>query len=146
MIATRQAVIVQAEDSSEIRELVQALQEQRIASGYLVLEDGRKVALPAPLRHALEHVTMYLARGGQVSISPLDRAYTVAEGAYFLGVTFKGLERLLDEGAIPSQTDGTQRLIALPDLIAYRAVLRQQRAEGVRAIQQLSEEEGAYGG
>jgi hypothetical protein len=146
MTATRQAVIVQGEDSPEMRALVQAFQEQHVTAGVVTTEDGETFALPVSILHALDLMVTFLARGGEVSITPLDREYPPAEAAFLLGVTQAYLLELLDSGAIPYRSDETQRLIAAQDVLAYGAGLRERRSQGVRAIQQLSEEEGAYDG
>ena len=144
MTATRQAIIVQGEDSPELRALVQALQEHRVTSGYLIMDDGKEVALPVALTQALGHIAMYLARGGQVSVSPIDREYTLTEAAYFLGASRSYVSGLLDRGELAYWLADAEPLIALADLVAHRAKLEELHREGVRLIQQISEEEGAY--
>lgn len=146
MTATRQAIIVQGEDSPEMRDLAQAFSERRVNEGVLITESGERLVLPATLLHALDLLVMFMAQGGEVSIRPIDREYAAGEAAFFLGVTPTHLNELLDSGALPYRLDGTERIIAAQDLLAYREVLRERRTQGVRAIQQLSEEEGAYGG
>lgn len=146
MTMTRRAVVVQGDDSTDVQNLVRALHEQRVTAGYLVTDDGQELALPPSVRHALEQIVGYLATGGPVSIRPIDRDYTVPEAAFLLGVSYDYLMQQLEIGAIPSHHVDGERFIASPDLLAYRAWQRERRAEGVRAIQQLSEEEGAYDG
>ena len=70
MTATREAVIVEGENSPEVRALEQALQDHRVASGYLVLDDGNAVPLPASVTDALRHLVGYLVRGDQVEHKP----------------------------------------------------------------------------
>ena len=144
--ATRSAVVVQAEDSPQLQNAAQALHGHTIASLHLVLDDGRSVAVPAVVAQALGHLVSYLAAGDDVTMTPFDRDYTIAQAALFLGTTPYFVDKLVENGELPSTLVGAERRIAFPALAAYAAKMQARMAEGVRIIQQLSEEEGAYGG
>lgn len=144
MTAIEQAVIVQGEDSPELRALVRALHDRRVASGHLVMEDGQEFVLPPSVTRALEQVVMFLARGGQVSLRPIAGEYTVPEAVYFLGASRSYVAGALDRGELPYHLRDAQIRIDHADLVAHRAKLQDLMREGGRLIQQISEEEGAY--
>jgi excisionase family DNA binding protein len=124
--------------------LEQALQEHRVASGYLILDDGNAVPLPTLVTDAIRHLIGYLVRGDRVEIGPADQGYSVAEAANQLGIWPPRVQELLERGELPHRIIDGEPRIAHADLQAYRAKLRERRLRGVRAIQQLSEDEGAY--
>jgi excisionase family DNA binding protein len=95
---------------------------------------------------ALGHLVSYLAAGDDVTMTPFERDYTIPEAAYALGVSRFYFAQLVEDGELPAQLVGGQYRIATPDVLAYLAKMSIRRAEGVRLIQQLSEEEGAYDG
>lgn len=140
------AVVVQAEDSPQLQDLARALLGHGIAAVQLVLDDGRSIAVPTVIAQALGPLVSYLAAGDDVTMTPFGRDYTVVEAAYFLGASAYYVGKLVDDGDLPFTLVGTQRQIAFPVLVAHLAKMRERMAEGVRIIQQLSEEEGAYGG
>jgi hypothetical protein len=51
---------------------------------------------------------------------------------------------VLERGELPYRLHDAQVRIAHADLVAHRAKLRALMSEGVRLIQKISEEEGAY--
>jgi excisionase family DNA binding protein len=144
MTATRDAVIVGGEDGPEVRALEQALQEHRVASGYLVLDDGNAVSLPVSVTDAIRHLIGYLVRGDQVAIGPADQGYSVTEAATQLGIWPPRVQEILERGELPHRLIGGEPRIAHADLQVYRTKLRERRLRGVREIQKQSEEEGAY--
>ncbi len=142
----RAGIVVQAADSPQLQELAQALQGHAVTAAQLTLDDGRSFPLPDVLVQVLQHLVTHLAAGHDAIVTPVARDYTPLEAAYFLGASRYYVDTLVETGELPSTLVGTQRWIAFPDLVAHRAKLRERMAEGVRLIQQLSEEEGAYDG
>ena len=145
MSVARQAIIVQSEDSPELRPAIRVLREPPVAPSRLILEDGVTIPLPAAVTEALQYLVAYLLDDGSAAIGPAEREYSVDEAADFLGVTSPFVDGLVQDGTLSvRQVDGTWR-IALADLLAYDSELRVLRAAGVRLIQQRSEEAGVYG-
>jgi excisionase family DNA binding protein len=144
--AARSAVVVQAEDSAQLQAAARALRGHAVASAQLILDDGRSIPVPDVVAQALGHLVSYLAAGDDVTLTPFDRDYTTAEAALFLGTSRYFVEKLVADGELPATLVGTERRIAFPALAAYAAKMQERMTEGVRIIQQLSEEDGAYGG
>jgi hypothetical protein len=146
MATVRSSVILQSEDRPQLQEAARALRGQAIDSVQITLDDGKTLSLPPVVARAIQHLVMHLAAGEDVSINMLDREYTLTEAVAFLGVTDTFLARLIADGELPARLAGAEQRIALPDLVAYSAKMQERMAEGVRRIQRLSEEEGAYDG
>ena len=144
MTATRPVVIVRGEDSPELREALRALQDHPAAPMQLVLSDGETVVVSAVVAAAIQQLVAQLATGERVAIGPAELGYTTTEAARLLGVWQPYLLNVIESGELPHHQIGTEPRIGHADLMAFRAKLRARRAEGVRLIQQLSEEEGAY--
>jgi excisionase family DNA binding protein len=146
MATVRSSVILQAEDRPQLQEAARALHGHVIESVQITLDDGGTLSLPPVMARAIRLLVTHLAAGEDVSINLLDREYTFTEAVAFLGVTDAYLAQLIADGEIPARLAGTEQRIAFPDLVAYSAKMQERMAEGVRRIQRLSEEEGAYDG
>lgn len=142
MTATRQAIIVQGEDSEDVRAMARALQEHAGETAQLLLEDGATIVVPAAITRVLQHVADYLATG-DVTVGQFD-GYTPDEAMYFLGASRSYVADALARGELPYRLQDAQVRIDHADLVAHRAKLDELMREGVRLIQQISEEEGAY--
>ncbi len=142
MTATRQAVIVQGEESEEVRATARVLQEHEGEAAHLLLGDGATLVLSPVITRALQHVVDYLA-DGDVTIGRFD-GYTPDEAMYFLGASRSYVAEALERGELPYRLHDAQVRIDHADLVAHRAKLDELMREGVRLIQQISEEEGAY--
>jgi hypothetical protein len=146
MATVRSSVVLQAENRPQLQEAARALHGHAIDSVQITLDDGKTLSLPPVVARAIQHLVMHLAAGEDVSINMLDREYTLTEAMYFLGASRSYLERILAEGELPSQGEGTEQRIAFSDLVDHRAKMQELMREGIRIIQRLSEEEGAYDG
>jgi hypothetical protein len=146
MATVRSSFLVHSEAEPQLREAAEALHGRAITSAQITLDDGETITLPAQMTRAIQHLLLHLAAGDDLSINTLDRDYTFTEALYFLGMTDSYLMKLMEEGEIPFRQDGEEYHLALTDLIAYRLARKARRAEGVRLIQRLSEENGEYGG
>lgn len=137
------AAVVQAEDSPQLQDLARALQGHTIAAAQLTLDDGRSIAVPTVVAQALGPLVSYLAAGGDVSIGAFD-GYTPDEAMHFLGASRSYIAGVLDRGELPYRLVDTEVRIAHADLAAHRAKLKELQREGIRLIQQLGEDDGAY--
>jgi hypothetical protein len=63
---------------------------------------------------------------------------------YFLGASRSYVASALADGELPYRLIDAEVRIAHADLVSLRAKLTELMREGIRTIQQLSEEEGAY--
>jgi len=94
----------------------------------LVASDSGSLAMPDALCDVLSAATDALARGESVTLAPLQPEISVSQAAMLLGISQPHLVKLLDDGAIPSQFEETQRQVSLLDLYAYKE-RRQQRSQ-----------------
>jgi hypothetical protein len=140
---TRSAVVVQAEDSAELAHAAQVLQGHEIASAQLVLDDGRSIPVPGSVARVLGQLVTRLAAGEEMAIGTFD-GYTAEEAMYLLGASRSYIATILESGELPYRLVDTEVRIAHADLMAHRMMLKERMREGIRLIQQISEEEGAY--
>jgi hypothetical protein len=142
MTATRQTVIVQRAERAELESAAQTLREHDGESLRVILNDGATLVLPPVVTEALHQIVDYLAVG-DVTIGQFD-GYTPDEAARILGASRSYVAGVLERGELPYRLHDAQVRIAHADLVAHRAKLRALMSEGVRLIQKISEEEGAY--
>ena len=140
---TRSAVVVQAEESPRLQQAAEALQGHAIASAQLVLDDGRSIPIPGSVARALGQLVTHLAAGEDMAIGAFD-GYTIEEATHILGASRSYIAKILESGELPHRLVNTDVRIAPADLLIHRAMLKERQREGVRLIQQISEEEGAY--
>ena len=149
---------------SELHELASRLETADAdAQVEIRIGDEDPVALPAPVREALERVSAYMAASDFVAIRPLQRLLTTQQAAELLGVSRPYLiEHLLGEGEgrIPYQLrrpGSSHRRVRLADVLAFqeevasnmatlgREELLQRRARFLNELRKLhDEEEPAY--
>lgn len=95
-------------------------------------EPDDRVELPAEIYRVLRQVVEALHQGHAVTVVPVTQTLTTQQAADLLGVSRPTVIKLLDEGRIPYDRNGTHRRILLRDLLAYRD---RRRAEQYAAIE-----------
>jgi len=101
--------------------------------------------MPDVLRDVLSEATDALARGEAVTLAPLQPEISVSQAAILLGISQPHLVKLLDDGVIPSQFDGTHRRVNLLDLYAYKEHRRQRSQRLLQDMTRIAEESvGGY--
>jgi excisionase family DNA binding protein len=139
----RSAVVVEAEESPQLQHAAQALRGHAVASAQLVLDDGQSVPVPGSVARAMGQLVAHLAAGEEMAIGAFD-GYTAEEAMRLLGASRSYIAQVLENGELPYRLVDTEVRIAPAALQAHRAKLKELMGEGIRLIQQISEEEGAY--
>lgn len=112
----------------------------------LVLPNGDKVELPEEAAVLLRDLFAALADGEAVSVVPLHRELSTQEAADLLNISRQGLVNLLEAGKLPFHKPNKHRRIRAADLLRYKRQRDEERAEALRELTQLSEEDGDYFG
>ncbi|MFI5844382.1 helix-turn-helix domain-containing protein [Catenuloplanes sp. NPDC051500] len=95
-------------------------------------EPDDRVELPAEIYRVLRQVVEALHQGHAVTVAPITQTLTTQQAADLLGVSRPTVIKLLDDGKMPYERNGTHRRILLRDLLAYRD---QRRAEQYAALE-----------
>jgi excisionase family DNA binding protein len=123
----------------------------RQLAGYLDEPDGLRLEVktsttseelvlpPSALRLLLRALTE-MGQGHAVTLTPLRDELTSQQAADLLNVSRPHLEKLLDEGAIPSRKVGTHRRVLLEDLLAYKRDFQARRQASLEELAALSQE------
>jgi excisionase family DNA binding protein len=102
-------------------------------------------ALPPAAVAALRRVVAHLARGRAVMPVGLPTLLTTQQAADVLGVSRPYLvNQLLESGVIPFTHTGSQRRVALPDVLAYRQRRDAERRAALAAMTHEAEALGLY--
>jgi len=132
-------------DEATLAQLKKLLHSVRGRDLRLITLDGESLAMPDVLRDVLSEATDALARGVAVTLAPLQPEISVSQAAILLGISQPHLVKLLDDGVIPSQFDGTHRRVNLLDLYAYKEHRRQRSQRLLQDMTRIAEESvGGY--
>ncbi len=132
-------------DEATLAQLKKLLHSVRGRDLRLITLDGESLAMPDVLRDVLSEATDALARGEAVTLAPLQPEISVSQAAILLGISQPHLVKLLDDGVIPSQFDGTHRRVNLLDLYAYKEHRRQRSQRLLQDMTRIAEESvGGY--
>lgn len=111
----------------------------------LVGPGGEEIPLPEPMFHLLARMAEVLARGDAVTIVPVGQELTTQQAADLLNVSRQYLIRLLDANELPfSRTGGKHRRLRIEDVLAYKAKRDQERAEGLDALVEMTQDMDGY--
>ncbi len=136
------------DDRARVAEFARFLEANHNGGSYDTLvvaaPDGRQQALPPTLMSALRLLSTILARGDDVALVPLDKALSVAEAAELLNVSAPFLDKLLDDGAIPSVVIDARRGIRLRDAIEYRRRRSEKNKRSLDDMLSFAQEHGGF--
>jgi excisionase family DNA binding protein len=136
-------------DRRRVGELARFLEAHRLGSEpgdilVLAAPDGEQQALLPPLVHALQMLSLMLARGDKVALVPVDKELSVDEVAVLLNVSRPFLEKLLDDGVIPSMGVGARRRIQSRDVLGYRQRRSEENKRLLDEALSFAQEHGVY--
>lgn len=106
--------------------------------------DGEQHVLLPSLVNALQFISAILAGGDDVALIPLDKELSVDEAAALLNVSRPFLDKLLDDGAIPSLQGDVQRRIHLRDVMEYRQRRSERNKRLLDEALSFAQEHGGY--
>lgn len=148
--ATEGASLVLDEDERRRAvELVRFLEAHRHGSDpgdalMLTASDGTQQVLLPSFVNALQVLSAMLARGDDVALIPLDKELSVDEAAALLNISPPFLEKLLNNGAIPSIQAGTQRHFYMRDIVEYRQHRSERNKRLLDETLSFAQEHGGY--
>jgi excisionase family DNA binding protein len=102
------------------------------------------LALPTSVLRLLLSLLNELGEGNTVTLTPIRAELTTRQAADLLNVSRQHLEKLLDEGIIPSHKVGSHRRVRTEDLLAYKRDFLAKRHAALDELQALSQELDMY--
>lgn len=131
-------------DMSVLHDAACALASKEDNALKLVLPDGTVLEVPASVMAAIRQTVEVMSENLAVAITPVDKRLTPRQAAQMLNVGDDYFESVLTSGDIPFTTNGTIRLVALEDLLAYKRERDAMRRDALREMTRLSQEMGFY--
>ncbi len=149
-------------DFKALAELLAAAQaEGRHHACQLVDSAGSKVPFPEVAVFILKRVAEVLAQGDSIATIPTDHEFSTEEAAKALHVDPEYVDRLIDEGTLPTVVDGRRRpataTVSIPctktgehrrihakDLLAFKYKWEQECEKGLNELIHMADEVGAY--
>lgn len=99
--------------------------------------EAHRVEMPTSALVLLLEVLSHLSSGTAVEVLPVHADLTKEEAADILNVPMPYLEKLMENGALPSHPQGSTRKVRVADLMQYKA-LQDRLSE--QAMQELAKE------
>jgi excisionase family DNA binding protein len=137
-------VAAEESDLAALAELDHLLKRDQAGEVRMVGPAGESIALPKAALRALRQAVDALGRDRVVIVTSLPKLLTVDQAAALLVVPEAYLEKLLDQGTIPSTTVREFRRVPFGELIAYKVKRDAERKEAMTELKRLSEELGLY--
>lgn len=132
------------DERTSLQHLADLLAQREGRAVDILPAEGEPAELPATAVRLLREIVEILARGESAVIVSLGPEISPTQAANLLVLPEDYLNRLLDEGVIPSTGVGLDRRIKLSDLLAYRQEEDARRREAMTELVRLSEEFGLY--
>lgn len=132
------------DERTSLQHLADLLAQREGRAVDILPAEGEPAELPPTAVRLLREIVEILARGESAVIASLGPEVSPVQGANLLVLPEDYLNRLLDEGAVPSTGAGLDRRIKLSDLLAYRHKEDVHRREAMTDLIRLSEEFGLY--
>lgn len=99
-----------------------------------------RVEIPHEVYRVLRQVIEAMDRGLAVTVAPHTQTLTTQQAADLLGVSRPTVIKLLNEGLMPFERNGTHRRILLQDLLSYRERRRREQYAALEATADLGDE------
>lgn len=128
-------------DPSEIETFIRCLDAVG-ETPRLVGPDGTSVELPVEIHAVLLRVANELRAGNGVNVIPVSAVLTTAQAAEMLNVSRPHVVKLLEQGDVPHHMAGTHRRIKVVDLLEYRDLRDQERADALAEMHRVADEAG----
>ncbi|MDX2277616.1 MAG: helix-turn-helix domain-containing protein [Hyphomonadaceae bacterium] len=125
------------------RHLVQHLPATGDAIRLKVLNEGNDtsvVEVPTLAMRLLVDILQHMSRGECVTLFPIHAELTTQEAADLLNVSRPYLVTLLEEGKIPHHKTGSHRRVRIEDLLAYKALVANDRGKALDALAALGQD------
>ena len=111
---------------------------------YVGTSSGESCPIPASMRRLLRMAAEALTHERAVALEPVHEV-SAAQAAAFLRVSRQHLDRLLDEGDLPSRRVGEDQCVKVKDLYAYDEHRHQLSRQLLREMTRIAEESpGGY--
>jgi len=108
------------------------------------LPNGATVQLPKTAADGLIEMLEAVAEGDIATVVRTPREVSTQQAATVLNVSRPTVEKLIDDGVLPSRKVGSHRRIMLTDLLAYRADMVARRRAVLDQMSRDADELGFY--
>ena len=136
-----------ADDSRAVIPIAAALHElDHQKEPVLILPNGQKQTIPAPLAGVLALAAQAMMRGYAVSVTIHTGLLTTKQAADMMACSRKHVVKLIDEGKLPADKvpGGTHRRIRLKDLLDFIQQEDTKRGELMNEMAAITDEIGGY--
>lgn len=136
-----------ADESKAVIPIAAAMQpSQKHSEPILLLPNGQKQTIPAPLAGVLAIAAQAMMSGYAVSLTIHSGLLTTKQAADMLACSRQHVVKLIDEGKLPADKmpGGTHRRIRLKDLLEFMSKEDIRRDELMDRMASLTEEMGGY--
>lgn len=136
-----------ADESKAAIPIAAALQGPRLErEPVLLLPNGQKQSIPAPLAAVLAIAAQAMMSGYAVSVTIHSGVLTTKQAADMLACSRQHVVKLIDEGKLPAEKTpgGTHRRIRLKDLLEFMNKEDVRRDQLMDEMAAITEESGGY--
>ena len=136
-----------ADESKAAIPIAAALQGPRLErEPVLLLPNGQKQVIPAPLAAVLAIAAQAMMSGYAVSVTIHSGVLTTKQAADMLACSRQHVVKLIDEGKLPAEKTpgGTHRRIRLKDLLEFMNKEDVRRDQLLDEMAAITEESGGY--
>jgi excisionase family DNA binding protein len=136
-----------ADESKAVIPIAAALHElEHQKEPVLLLPNGQKQTIPAPLAGVLAIAAQAMMRGYAVSVTIHSGLLTTKQAADMMACSRQHVVKLIDEGKLPAEKvpGGTHRRIRLKDLLDFMRKEDAKRAELMGEMAVITEDLGGY--
>ena len=136
-----------ADESKAVIPIAAALQrQQHEREPILLLPNGQKQTIPAPLAGVLAIAAQAMMSGYAVSITIHSGLLTTKQAADMMACSRQHVVKLIDEGKLPAEKipGGTHRRISIKDLLEFMRKEDVKRDQLMSEMATITEEIGGY--
>jgi excisionase family DNA binding protein len=136
-----------ADESKAVIPIAAALHEiEHQKEPVLILQNGQKQTIPAPLAGVLAIAAQAMMRGYAVSVTIHSGLLTTKQAADMMACSRQHVVKLIDDGKLPAEKvpGGTHRRIRLKDLLDFMRKEDGKRGELMSEMSAITEDIGGY--